>query len=206
MTSCFTGIPLIGFLDPGVLALKLLAVLGGVTLGVVGTGWLVKIMAKMLAFQKVSPLLLRLSRLLGGLTVGLVVWSVFNAGGFLGLGGSGWGPAGQGGGAGPSGAGQNARQQTKGEEATTPEQRLRIHMLGGALAQENQRFYVLEEDAPRTWSELETVLTQRLENSNFKIIEIVIGKGSVDKENPAVKKLEEWAEKNGVAVKLEAPS
>ncbi len=206
MTSCFTGIPLIGFLDPGILALKLLAVLGGITLGVVGTGWLVKIMAKMLAFQNASPLLLRLSRLLGGLTVGLVVWSVFNAGGFLGLGGSGWGPAGKGGTAGSSGAGQNARQQTKGEEATTPEQRLRIHMLGGAEPQENQRFYVLEEDAPRTWLELETVLAERLENSKFKIIEIVIGKASVDEENPAVKKLKEWAKNNGVAVTTVTPS
>jgi hypothetical protein len=45
-----------------------------------------------------------------------------------------------------------------------------------------------------------------MKNSNLKIIEIVISKKSVDEDNPAVKKLKNWAEENGVAVKMVTPS
>jgi hypothetical protein len=188
--------------NSGMLPLKLLAVLGGITLGVVATGWLVKLLAKALAFQKVSPFLLRLCRILGGLAVGLLVWSsVFNGEGFLGFGGGGSGLSGQGGGTGTA----NSDRTEKGpsdQGTPKPEHTLRIHMRGGAEPEKDQRFYVIEgEIEPRTWQDLEPILADRKRNSNFEVIAIIISKGSVDEHNPAVEQLKDWAKKNGVAVK-----
>jgi hypothetical protein len=200
MTPCFTEIAVIGLFNPSMLILKFLAVVGGFTVGAVATGWLAKGLAKMMAFQKVSPFLLRGSRLLGGLAVGFVVWAG------LGGGGDGWWPFGQGGGAGTSGSGGTSAPKDSADQVPTiTEQTVRVLMRGGAQAENDQRFYILEAEPPRTWQDLEPILAERNKNSNLKVIEIVIGKDSVDEENPAVKKLKAWATKNGVKVQIENP-
>ncbi len=200
MTSLFSGDALFGFLDPSMLALKVLAVVGGFTVGAVGTGWLAKGLAKMMAFQRVSPFLLRGSRLLGGLALGFVVWS--------GLGGSGtgWWPFGQGGGSGSSANGQkpNTNHQEVEGRSLAPEETLRIYMQGGKETEQDQRFYKVEKEEPRTWEDLEPILADRNQNSKLKVIEIVIGNGSVDEQSEAVHELEAWASRNGVAVKKTA--
>src|SRR5713101_6820539 len=124
-------------LDVGTLAVRSLAVVGAVAVGGLGTGWLVKALAKGIAFKNVPTPLLRTCRILGGLIVGLVVaaW-VFNLGGTGGIGGSGggWWPFGQSSGAGttnptnfPDGAKTPVQPKTESIANT-----LRIHMEGGA--------------------------------------------------------------------------
>jgi hypothetical protein len=201
MMSSFSDLAQFGFLDPGTLALKVLAVVGAFTVGAVVTGWLAKLLAKMMGFQTVYPFLLRWSRLLGGLAIGLVVWSG------IGGGGNGWWPFGQGGGAGNSGSGEASGPKPPSNQGpTNPEQTLRVQMRGGAEPEKDDKFYVIEGEKPRTWEDLESVLKERKKNSNLKIIEIVISKRSVDEDNPAVKKLKNWAKENGVAVTMVMPS
>jgi len=196
---------IIGMLDIGTLALRILAVLGGVLVGGLGTGWLVKVLAKTVAFKNLPTPLLRASRILGGLLVGLIVaaW-VFNLGGTGGIGGSGggWWPFGQSGGSGTSDARSEGGASTPSQPKPEPSSKaLRIHMLGGQDAEKDQRFYQIEGDQPRTWTELEKILAERKKNDPSLIIEIVIAKGSVDEQSEAVQQLKNWAKKNSVAVK-----
>jgi hypothetical protein len=196
---------LFALLDVGMLAVRILAVLGGVLVGGFGTGWLVKVLAKTVAFKNLPTPLLRASRILGGLVVGLIVaaW-VFNLGGTGGIGGSGggWWPFGQAGGSGTSDArsqdGAAATSQPKPEPASKA---LRIRMLGGQDAEKDQRFYQIEGDQSRTWTELEKILVERKKNDPSLVLEIVIAKGSVDEQSEAVQTLKNWAKKNSVAVK-----
>jgi hypothetical protein len=196
---------LFAMLDIGMLAVRILAVVGGVAVGGYGTGWLIKILAKSLVFKQPPAALLRISRVLGALVVGLIVaaW-VFNLGGTRGIGGSGggWWPFGQSGGAGTTNAGEPektpAATPSKTESAAKT---LRIHMLGGSQAEKDSRFYQIEDDQPRTWAELEKLLTGRKKNDTSFVIEIVITKTSVDEQSEAVHELKNWAKKNSVAVK-----
>jgi len=192
-------------LDVGMLAVRALAVVGGVAVGGYGTGWLIKVLSKPLAFKEPPALLMRGSRLLGALVVGLIVaaW-VFNLGGSGGIGGSGggWWPFGQSGGSGnSSAAGQISGSGPSQPKADPAPSALRIHMRGGKEAEEDQRFYQIEGDPPRTWTDLEKSLTERKQNDPAMVIEIVIAKGSVDDQSEAVRELKNWAKKNSVAVK-----
>ncbi len=200
---------LFAMLDIGMLAVRILAVVGGVAVGGYGTGWLIKILSKPLAFKQVPVPLLRASRILGALVVGLIVaaW-VFNLGGAGGMGGSGggWWPFGQ------SGAGISSSPGPAGSHSSpqpNPEpnaKTFRIHMRGGDTAQRDQRFYILEADPPRTWMELKEVLAEKRKENQALVIAIVIGKKSVDEQNPAVRQLKNWAKENNVAVKMEYES
>jgi hypothetical protein len=193
-------------LDVATLALRILAVVGGVAVGGFGTGWLVKVLARPVTVKKLPTPLLRVSRILGGLVVGLIVaaW-VFNLGGTGGIGGSGggWWPFGQGGGAGttnptnfPDGATTPVQPKTESVAKT-----LRIHMEGGAQAEKDSRFYRIEGEPARTWPEMQQVLAERKKNDPSLVLEIVISKGSVDEQSEAVHELKSWAKRNSVAVK-----
>jgi len=197
---------LAGMLDLTMLALKVLAVVGGIAVGALGTGWLVKWLVRSVAFRDLSPSLTRYARVLGGLVLGgLVVVFVFKEGGLGGMGGSGggWWPFGQ------SGAGTSTSAGSSTEKSDVdvkplppaPPDTLRIQMRGGKEAEDDQRFYQIDGDPPRTWSELEKVLAERRKKSSLKVIEIIIGKGSVDEQSDAVHELKNWAKKNDVAVK-----
>ncbi len=193
-------------LDVGMLAVRVLAVVGAVAVGGYGTGWLVKGLAKGIAFRSAPPSLLRISRVLGGLIVGLVVaaW-VFNLGGTGGIGGSGggWWPFGQAGGSGTSNVSGSGDSKTPAQPQPDPnETTFRIRMRGGLEAEKDQRFYITEADEPLTWTELEKVLAERKKTDSSLVIEIVISKGSVDEQSEAVQELKNWAKKNDVAIKL----
>ena len=194
-------------LDVGTLAVRSLAVVGAVAVGGLGTGWLVKALAKGIAFKNVPTPLLRTCRILGGLIVGLVVaaW-VFNLGGTGGIGGSGsgWWPFGGSGTSNASGSGDSkAPSQPKPDPNATT---FRVRMRGGLEAEKDQRFYITETDEPLTWAELEKVLAEKHKDNQSLVIEIVIGKKSVDEQSPAVQILKNWAKENSVAVKMELES
>ena len=197
-------------LDIGTLAVRSLAVVGAVAVGGLGTGWLVKALAKGIAFKNVPTPLLRTCRVLGGLIVGLVVaaW-VFNLGGTGGIGGSGggWWPFGQSSGSGTpnvvgSGDSKAPSQPKPDPNATT----FHVRMRSGLEAEKDQRFYITETDEPLTWAELEKVLAEKHKDNQSLVIEIVIGKKSVDEQSPAVQILKNWAKENSVAVKIELES
>jgi hypothetical protein len=201
---------LFAMLDLPTLAVRLLAVVGAVAVGGLATGWLVKGLAKSLAFKSAPNSLVRISRVLGGLVVGLVVaaW-VFNLGGTGGIGGSGggWWPFGQAGGSGASnisdpGLSKTPPQPKPDPNATT----LRIRMRGGLEAEKDQRFYITEADEPLTWTELEKVLAEKRKDNQSLVIAIVIAKKSVDEQSQAVQMLKNWAKENSIAVKMEYES
>jgi len=192
-------------LDIGMLAVRILAVAGAVAVGGLGTGWLVKVLAKTVAFKNLPTPLLRVSRVLGGLVVGLIVaaW-VFNLGGTGGIGGSGggWWPFGQAGGSGTSNApGQDGVSVPAHPRPLPDAKARRIQRLGGRDAEQNQRFYQIEGEQSRTWPELEKILAERKKNDPSLVIEIVLAKGSVAEQSEPVQQLKNWAKKNSVAVK-----
>lgn len=197
-------------LDVATLVVRLLAVVGGVAAGGLITGWLVKGLVKSLAFKSTPNSLLRISRVLGGLIVGLVVaaW-VFNLGGTGGIGGSGggWWPFGQAGGSGTSNVSGSGDSKTPPQPKPDPNAKtLRIRMRGGLEAEKDQRFYLIEEDQPLTWTELEKVLAEKQKDNQPLVIAVVIAKKSVDEQNQAVQVLKNWAKENSVAVKMEFES
>jgi hypothetical protein len=197
-------------LDVATLVVRLLAVVGGVAAGGLLAGWLVKGLAKSLAFKSAPNSLLRVSRALGGLIVGLVVaaW-VFNLGGAGGMGGSGggWWPFGQAGGSGTSNISGLGDSKTPPQPKPDPNAKaFRIRMRGGLEAEKDQRFYLIEEDQPLTWAELEKVLAEKQKNDQSLVIAVVIGKKSVDEQNQAVQVLKNWAKENSIAVKMEFES
>src|SRR5207249_827923 len=166
---------MLAMLDVGTLAVRSLAVVGAVAVGGLGTGWLVKALAKGIAFKNVPTPLLRTCRILGGLIVGLVVaaW-VFNLGGTGGIGGSGsgWWPFGGSGTSNASGSGDSkAPSQPKPDPNATT---FRVRMRGGLEAEKDQRFYITETDEPLTWAELEKVLAEKHKDNQSLVIEIVI--------------------------------
>jgi hypothetical protein len=196
--------------DVGMLAVRVLAVVGAVAVGGYGTGWLVKGLAKGIALRSAPPSLLRISRVLGGVIVGLVVaaW-VFNLGGTGGIGGSGggWWPFGQAGGSGTSNVSGSTDSKTPSQPKLDPNAKIfRIHMRGGMEAEKDQRFYLIEGDQPLTWTELEKVLAEKRKDNQSLVIGIVIGKKSVDEQSQAVQILKNWAKENSVAVKMELES
>jgi hypothetical protein len=193
-------------LDVATLALRILAVAGGVAVGGLGTGWLVKILTRPVAVKKLPAPVLRVSRILGGLIVGLIVaaW-VFNLGGTGGIGGSGggWWPFGQSGGAGttnPTSFSDRAKAPIQ-SQISSEAKTLRIHMEGGVQAEKDNRFYRIEGESPRTWPEMEQILNERKKTDPSLVLEIVLSKGSVDEQSEAVHELKSWAKRNSVAVK-----
>lgn len=195
--------------DFGLLIVQLLAVVGGAAIGAVGCGLFLKVTARVVVRQKNVPRpVMRATHALGGLAAGLLVWAwVFSVGGQGGMGGSGggWWPFGQGGGKGSAVAKQpadkDATPQKKTEPPTEPPRTgsdvVQVMMLGGTRVRD-QRFYVLDHEAPRTWDELRQALAERKkQNPQLRDIQVVIYKDSVDRDNPAVTELTRWAKENG---------
>ena len=82
-----------------------------------------------------------------------------------------------------------------------------IEMLGGSRVQKD-RFYLLDsQPEPMTLADLGTALLARKAQANepLKVIEIVIFEDSVDKDHPAVRDLEQWADRNGLQVNVLFP-
>src|SRR5437870_3322704 len=95
--GCYGVLPSPGMIDLGLQILKLLAVAGGAAVGGVGSGWLLRLLAKILVHRPVPPRAAQGVKLLGAVALGWAVglW-------VYGPGGGGWG---RGGGLGGVGSG-----------------------------------------------------------------------------------------------------
>lgn len=190
------------------LGLKGLAVAGGALVGFLAGGFLVRALCRLFIFRRAPWPAVLMGRLLGALVLaGLVYlfWG-FGSGGWGGLGGGGgWWPFGRPGGAGRETAPVSvptAREQAAVRQAEP----VRVIVLGGHKVV-RQRFYLVEGEAQaRTWPELERYLSQRRqEEPGLSVIEIILYKDSVDRDNPAVSELEDWAREHGLTPKLATP-
>jgi len=193
--------------------LKVLAVAGGGAVGFFVTGWLLKLAGILLLRRKGAPPAFRMVRSLGMIALGLLVyfWAFGADGGEFGGAGGWWPFGGQGGtGSDPALSG-HARDEAVPEqlakviqkEKAEAEHALQVRLLGGKEVVD-QRFYLFDEDKQaKTWDELVPLLKKRQqEDLRFRVLEIVLYQGSVDRENPAVTKLENWARDNHLNPKL----
>jgi len=181
--------------------LKVLAVAGGAAVGFLLGGWFVQFISRVLLRRKAPRSGLVLTRLLSMTAAGMLVYLwAFGEGGFGGLGGAGgWWPF-----------GDQATQEAKkpvDESATDKANTIQVRLLGGKQVTE-QRFYLIENDQnPHTWLELVKLLGERRRvNPPPHVLEIVLFKDSVDRDNPAVTQLERWGKENGVTPKLAFPA
>jgi hypothetical protein len=210
----------IAIFDLQMFLLRCFAVAGGAGIGLVGGGWALRFFWRVLLHRPAPPRLLALARLLGMVILGVLVYLwVFGGGDTSGLGGGGgWWPfGGRGGGGsgsqttGPSTAKQAAtatRQQEKQPEPATPDAAhvLKVRLLGGKEVVA-QRFYKVEGEAQAmTWTELLAFLEKRRkQDPALKEIDLLLYEDSVDRDNPAVTQLEDWARRNGLTPRLVFP-
>jgi hypothetical protein len=122
---------------------------------------------------------------------------------------------GGGGGPGPGGPGAGGytggnEESDAGSKATrkkpaAPLAVLRVHLLGGQRVKED-RFYVIDGGSPLNWEELvEAIAARRKQDRSLKTIDIVIHPDSVDRENPAVLRLQSWAKDHDLTPTLSLP-
>jgi hypothetical protein len=202
-------------LDLGMQLLKLLAVIGGATVGGLVSGWLFRLVVRLAFRRQVPRPALLLIQFLGAVTLGLAVW-------YWVVGSGGWGPGGggllgRGGTPGTvgeaKGTGEAPKQKPADETAKAkgvapkagPEV-LRIEMLGGQRVKDH-RFYLAEgQPAPQTLAELRQAVAERQKQASpLKGIEIIIYEDSVARDHPAVRDLEKWARENELAVTVTFP-
>lgn len=191
---------------PVMMAIKLLAVVGGVAVGAIFFDLLARGLARWFLAKTLPRPAKIMTRIFGGGLVGGLIFLWMFAGGDGGFGGSGggWMPFGQGGGKGNTNANSSGGKdkESKGKGSAEP---LRIHVLGGKRVVD-QRFYVIDNEQPRTLSELRSILLDRQhKNPDWKEIEILIYTDSVDRDNPAVTDVEKFARENGLTPKLSQP-
>jgi hypothetical protein len=193
--------------------LKVLAVAGGGAIGFFGTGLFLNVLGRVFLRSKGKPPAFNAIRGLGMIALGLLVYFwAFGAGGGGFGGAGGWWPFGGQGGTGADSAlpGQASESVTK-EDVNKLVQKdkhrlqhaMQVRLLGGKEVVD-QRFYLVEDDkTAKSWDELVALVKKRqIEDKNFTVLEIVLFQGSVDRENPAVTKLENWARENRLTPKL----
>jgi hypothetical protein len=209
----------------GQLVVNWLAIVGGAAVGGLGTGWLVKLLARVVGHRPVPPRALTLLRLLGGTAAGLVVYMLVfgTGGGGFGFGGGGWGfggrgSQGDGGATGPTVTRQptSPERLATGPTGTVPDgtRVLRVEMLGGErykgevrefLDKAKDRYYLVAgRTEPQTLDEVRQLLQERTDQ--IKEVEItILQKGSVAESHVAVKELKQLAADRGLTVKVVKP-
>src|SRR5438270_12502161 len=96
MTISFPmSLPPLAMIDMGMNLLKILAIAGGAAVGALGSGLLLRLVAKLSLGRKVPRIPLRLVQVFGGATLGVAVYWAFGPGG-SGFGGDGSGFSGKG--------------------------------------------------------------------------------------------------------------
>jgi hypothetical protein len=177
--------------DLGQFLLKVLAVAGGAAIGFFATGLFLKVAGRFFFRRKGRLPAYNLVRSLGMVAFGFLVYLwAFGAGG-AGFGGAGgWWPFGGKGG-------------TVDKEKDVPDRVIQIRFLGGKDVVE-QRFYLIDQEkAAKNWDELVSELKKRQQaDSRLKALEVVLYQGSIDRENPAVTRLEKWARENRLSSRL----
>jgi hypothetical protein len=201
-------------LDVGLLALKLLAVAGGVAVGGLGGGALIRLLVRWTVQRPTPRPVVRLVQVLGAVVVGLAVWIwAFGPGGsgFGWGGGLGWGGSGQG--SDKTTESNTDKNAPKKPPTSDKEPRpagadvLRVEVLGGERVRE-QRFYVLvdsDDPQPKTLEELRRTIKTRQDAPNrpkLQRLEILYNGESVALGTLAMKNLEKLAEQVGLEMTL----
>jgi hypothetical protein len=213
MCSLLPGTAVFAIFDLQMFVLKWLAVAGGGAIGFFATGWCIRVFGRVFFFRKSQPPGYNAVRSLGMFGLGLLVYLwAFGAGGggFGGMGG--WRPFG-----GPGGTGTD--QSASGQSPENPIMQkvpeiiekeraaardvIQVRLTGGKDVVD-QRFYRIGgEKQALNWDELVLNLTVRRQSEpNLKVVEIVLYQWSVDRDNPAVQRLEKWAIENRLTPKF----
>jgi hypothetical protein len=189
----------------GRFVVNVLAVAGGALVGGLVSGLLVQLGARLLYGGTVPKAILNAVRVVGAVVLAWVVaLFVFSgAGGGGPGGGGGLFPGGGGNGTEPASTGREGptARDTRREEVgppTTPENTLRVEVLGEGVS--GGRFYrVAGETQAETFEEIKrTVERKRQEASGLQKLEIVLYENSPDRDTPVVKDLETWAKMKGL--------
>lgn len=207
MTSVILAI---GTPDAPGIAMKVLAIFGGILLGGLLIGFIARVAVKLLTTRSLPLWGVRFMRLLGGVAGGWLVWLFVFGGGGSGLGGSG------GFGFGGSGNSKDTPEEKKDKkpEVEKPPKKddikgnekkniLRVAILGldplkklqGKDDPDYRRCYLIEGETPQEVHDLEgiqkVIRERRKEEKDLKVI-VVIYTDSPDKEGPLAKKLFNW--------------
>jgi hypothetical protein len=194
-----------------------LAVGGGFLAGFLLTWLVTSLLDRWLTRGRTPDPFHRAARILGGLAVAIVVALVV-----FGQGGDGYGVGGAG-----DGKGQGAGDQKGGDDATKPtqpisadvkptdqpksdavppEQRVRVTMLGGEDVKD-ERFYLLDDDrTPHTFAEVTAAVSAKKSASAKPIgVEVRFNTtNTLPRTHPAVLRVTNWAQANGVTVSFPA--
>jgi hypothetical protein len=199
--------------DLGQFLLKVLAVAGGGAIGFFGTGLFLKLVGRFFFRRKGQPPAYNFVRSLGMVALGFLVYLwAFGAGGGGFGGAGGWWPFGGKGGTGtdPSLSGQAPDKQAVeplpkiiDKEKAASEHVIKVRFLGGKDVVE-QRFYLVDQEKEaKNWEDLVIVLKKRQQADRaLKSLEIELFQGSIDRDNPAVTRLENWARENRLMPKV----
>jgi hypothetical protein len=186
--------------EMGVIALKVLASLGGAGIGLFVTGWGVRGLYRLIA-GKSAPGWLLWSRWLGAAAAGAAVWTwAFGLGGGFGF-GSGPG-SGQGGDA-LLNAEQKENLVKNPTEEVKPAELLRVHIVRSRdYVRESKRYYIVEgETEPKTLADLLDLIKQKKEQSpDSKTVEVFIFPDSVSELESQVGDLKERLRALGLTV------
>jgi hypothetical protein len=178
----------------------LIVKVGAVVAGFAAGAWVGTVLTPWIANRKWRSLI----SLGCGVVCGLAMWLAVTRSG----GGGGWGFGGPGLGGSGSGSGSSTAPAATGSsrrQETARSDRWRVRMLGGERVRD-QRFYVIDQGSPKTWAELvESLANREKEEPPLKSIEIVIYPDSVDRDNPAVQDLVNWAKEHRLQVTLSFP-
>ena len=202
-------------IDVGMNLLKILAVAGGATVGGIGGGLLLRLIAKVSFGRNTPRVPLRIVQALGATGMGVFVYYwAFNSGG-SGLGGAGTTFGGKGQGTSLSAdldAGKTkqdtAKADTLQEKPPAGTTIVRVEMLGGARVK-GDRFYILDgEKEAKNLAELREAVRvqQQKDKVTIERIDIVIYEDSVAPDHPAVRDLEKWAKQNNLTVSVWKPA
>jgi hypothetical protein len=192
------------------LPVKVLAAIGGATVGALLLGWVVQLVVKLAFVQKVPPWALWPIRLLGGVACGLLVWSLFGGtGGWL-----------FGGGGGPGGDGadkdktkEQRREKDRGKEKgkaegkrdtspARPGSKLSVEVLGdadlkriaGSKFDPKKRYRIQGQPGLLNLAEVQKVIRERHEGKPpLREVDVVLYKDSPARDKEQVKALADYA-------------
>jgi hypothetical protein len=197
--------------------LRGLAVGGAFLVGYVLTWVVARLLDRSLTAGKSPSAVHKSARFLGGLLLAVIAAIfLFGPGGDgLGFGGGPGEGKGQGAGEGKGGEATKPTQpisaDVKSPEPTKsdpvpPEQRVRVTMLGGEDVKD-ERFYLLDDDrSPRTFAEVTAAVTAK-KSASAKPVGVEVrftATNTLPRTHPAVLRLTNWAQANGVSVSFPA--
>jgi hypothetical protein len=193
--------------------LNLLAVGGGFLVGHVLTGVVAWALDRWITGGKTPQGVYRVARMIGGVALALLVaLLLFGQGGY----GDGTGP---GGGPDPNDKGPGGGTVTQPtdtrdvqpppvlpKDTTPPEQRVRVTLLGGSDVKD-EKFYLIDDDrTPRAFADVTAAVNAKKAETKKPVgVEIrFTAENTLAHDHPAVKRLTDWAQANGVGVTLPA--